>query len=218
MKKEKVEINHSKLWEQMVIAELTKKFEGLIWKKPVEVQEKEISRKKVAQAEIDMHPDNPWKNDTDDDGNSNEKKGWGFVTQDKNEHFKSTLPKDEAKKKGARRSSMGLSTLTSLISALTSTPITVESITSNDDNNVVVVQTSSDEPMMPIRVMGACITRRDSDSSSSGSSSPEPPKKPPPPPPASELSKKGESEVMKKLIAQKMITIMMVPSRRRREC
>ena len=199
MKKEKVEINYSRLWEQIVIAQLSKKLDGITWKKTAEVQEKEVLRKKVAQAEIDMHPDNPWKNDTDGKGNSNEKKGWGFVTQDKNEHFKSTLPKDEAKRK--RRSSMGMSTLTSLISALTSSPVTVESISANEENNVIVVQTSSDGPIMPNRVIGACIARRDSDSSSD-SSSPEPPKKPPPPPPQSELSKKGESEVMKKLIAQ----------------
>ena len=199
MKKEKVEINYSRLWEQIVIAQLSKKLDGITWKKTADVQEKEVLRKKVAQAEIDMHPDNPWKNDTDGKGNSNEKKGWGFVTQDKNEHFKSTLPKDEAKRK--RRSSMGMSTLTSLISALTSSPVTVESISANEENNVIVVQTSSDGPIMPNRVIGACIARRDSDSSSD-SSSPEPPKKPPPPPPQSELSKKGESEVMKKLIAQ----------------
>ena len=190
MRKEKVDIDYSKLWEQMVIAHLTKKIEGITWEKPAEIQEKEVLSKKVAKAEIDTHPDNL---------DSNERKGWGFVTQDKNEHFKSTLPKDESKSK--RRSSMGLSTLTSLISALTSTNITVESVSSNEDNNVIVVQTSSDEPLMSNRIIGACIARRDSDSSSR-SSSPEPPKKTPPPPPPSELSKKGESEVMKKLIAQ----------------
>ena len=195
MKKEKIEINYAKLWEQLLLAESTKAVEGAVWNKPDNVREKEVLTKKIAKAEIDMHPDNPWKNDTSKDS-SNEKKGWGFLTQDKNEHFKSTLPKDTENR--PRRSSIGLSALTSLLSALTNTPITVESITTNSSTDVIVVQTSSDEPLFPA-VLGVRGTRRDSNKESR-SSTPDTVKKPLPPsdPPKKPITKTEEEKENKK--------------------
>lgn len=198
MKKEKIEINYAKLWEQILLAESTKAVEGVVWNKPDEVREKEFLRKKIAKAEIDMHPDNPWKNDTSKES-TNEKKGWGFVTEDKNEHLKSMLPKETENR--PRKSSIGLSALTSLLSALTNTPITVDSISTDSSSDVIVVQTSSDEPIFPggITIMGRDIQGMLSNKDSR-SSTPDTPKKPlpPPEPPKKPITKAEEEKENKK--------------------
>ena len=165
MKKNKIEINYAKLWAEICVAYSSKRaLNASTWISPKSLMEKEALRKKVAQAEID--PKNPLQDDDSTKAFPAEKKGWGFVTQDKDEHLKSLLPKEDPK---SRHSATGLSTMTSLLSTLTETPITVESISTDVSENVIVVKTSSDEPISPNVLMARAAKKLESDKESRSS-------------------------------------------------
>ena len=162
MKKDKIVINYDKLWEHMLTGKTQRcQMDGPVWSKGVEVAQREELRKKIAQQEIDAHPDN-YKNTENSDDVSTEENGLRWITQDTEKHMVNMLknPIMTRFEKVRRKSNDGLSALTSLLSALTNTPITVESIASNASSDMFVVKTSSDEPIAPGMLM---VQKNDSD-------------------------------------------------------
>ena len=162
MKKDKITINYDKLWEHMLAGKTKRcQIDGPVWSKGVEVAQREELRKKIAQREIDAHPDNYRYKENSDDV-STEEKGLRWITQDTEKHMVNLLknPIMTNFEKVRRKSNDGLSALTSLLSALTNTPISVESIASNASSDMFVVKTSSDEPISPRMLM---VQKNDSD-------------------------------------------------------